>query len=71
VLLALEPVAVELQGPAVLGHRTDYLVCRPKWEPGLDLDRHRDFSTHLTRVQRAGVKNQVFEQLRDRIMERT
>jgi GntR family transcriptional repressor for pyruvate dehydrogenase complex len=26
---------------------------------------------HLTRVQRAGVKNQVFEQLRDRIMERT
>jgi GntR family transcriptional regulator, transcriptional repressor for pyruvate dehydrogenase complex len=25
----------------------------------------------LTRVQRAGVKNQVFEQLRDRIMERT
>jgi GntR family transcriptional repressor for pyruvate dehydrogenase complex len=27
--------------------------------------------THLTRVRRAGVKNQVFEQLRDRIMERT
>jgi GntR family transcriptional repressor for pyruvate dehydrogenase complex len=26
---------------------------------------------HLTRVRRAGVKNQVFEQLRDRIMERT
>ena len=26
---------------------------------------------HLTRVQRAGKKNQVFEQLRDRIMERT
>jgi GntR family transcriptional repressor for pyruvate dehydrogenase complex len=25
---------------------------------------------HLTRVQRAGVKNQVFEQLRDQIMER-
>ena len=28
-------------------------------------------SVHLTRVRRAGVKNQVFEQLRDRIMERT
>ena len=27
--------------------------------------------THLTRVRRAGVKDQVFEQLRDRILERT
>jgi DNA-binding FadR family transcriptional regulator len=26
---------------------------------------------HPTHVQRAGVKNQVFEQLRDRIVERT
>jgi GntR family transcriptional repressor for pyruvate dehydrogenase complex len=46
-------------------------------ETGLDdigLVRYHTTSmtrVHLTRVQRAGVKNQVFEQLRDRIMDRT
>ncbi len=46
--LLLEPLTVEFEGPAVLGHGADQLIGRPIRESRLDLDRDRHLGTHLT-----------------------
>ncbi len=48
-LLLLEPLAVELQRPAVFRHSPHKLVRRPVREPRLDFDRHRYLGPHLAR----------------------
>jgi len=46
-LLLLEPLAHELQRPAVLGHRSDDLIRGSTRKHDLDLERDRDLRAHL------------------------